>query len=200
MTIEFHCVQCGKLLRTSAEKAGLEAKCPGCGTSVTVPHPATDREDLDDFDEFYDDEFGSDYDEFESPPLPGRMKNCPMCGEQIQAAAVKCRYCGEEIYEPGQSIGGAGGRTTGMAGTALGTGIASIVFSLCCGCFSIPLGISAVTFGFLALSEIKRNKMAGKGMAIAGIVCGFVSILLFVLILVLQIFSGGFDQFRQFRR
>ena len=37
MAIEFRCTQCDKLLRTGDETAGKKAKCPECGTVVTVP-------------------------------------------------------------------------------------------------------------------------------------------------------------------
>ncbi|MBN2023057.1 MAG: hypothetical protein JW809_09715 [Pirellulales bacterium] len=40
MPIEFRCTQCDKLLRTPDETAGRQAKCPVCGTVVTVPEPA----------------------------------------------------------------------------------------------------------------------------------------------------------------
>ncbi len=37
MTIEFHCPVCRKLLRTNDNKAGVQANCPACGGTVTVP-------------------------------------------------------------------------------------------------------------------------------------------------------------------
>ena len=37
MAIEFRCTQCSKLLRTGDDTAGKQAKCPGCGTVMTIP-------------------------------------------------------------------------------------------------------------------------------------------------------------------
>jgi len=47
MPIEFSCTQCGRLLRTADETAGRSARCPACGTVMTVPDraepPAADQ-------------------------------------------------------------------------------------------------------------------------------------------------------------
>ncbi len=39
MPIEFRCTQCDKLLRTGDDTAGKQAKCPECGTVMSVPVP-----------------------------------------------------------------------------------------------------------------------------------------------------------------
>lgn len=41
MAIEFRCTQCGKLLRTADGTAGKQAKCPSCGTVVTIPEASS---------------------------------------------------------------------------------------------------------------------------------------------------------------
>jgi len=40
MPIEFRCTQCDKLLRTADDTAGKQAKCPACGTLLTIPAAA----------------------------------------------------------------------------------------------------------------------------------------------------------------
>jgi hypothetical protein len=55
--------------------------------------------------------------------------------------------------------------------------VASLVLGLCCWCFFVP-GVLAVIFGNLALQRIaaSEGREKGRGMAIAGIVLGWVSI------------------------
>lgn len=108
MSIEFRCPNCEKKLRTGDDKAGKTAKCPQCGTGVTVPG-ATQVED--DFGQF------PAFDEFEDgasslPPRRGRSTpaaevSCPMCGAKNDSRAPRCLSCGEEL---GDAVMAATGR------------------------------------------------------------------------------------------
>jgi hypothetical protein len=71
---------------------------------------------------------------------------------------------GQPYYPPSQ------GQTNGLA-------IASLVLGLCCWCFFVP-GILAVIFGNVALGRIamSEGREKGRGMAIWGIVLGWISI------------------------
>jgi len=104
VTIEFHCPHCEKLLKTADDKAGVRAKCPGCGEVVTVPTPQAEAAG---FDASFEESFGGAAggspppipvkSPAAPPPEPEEMRPCPMCGESIRAAATRCRYCGEVL-------------------------------------------------------------------------------------------------------
>ena len=66
--------------------------------------------------------------------------------------------------------------TSKSAITSLILGIVSIPFIYLFG-LGIILGILAIIFGIISLKKIRKGKLAGKGMAIAGIITGFIPII-----------------------
>ncbi|WP_018654206.1 DUF4190 domain-containing protein [Actinomadura flavalba] len=68
-------------------------------------------------------------------------------------------------------------RNNGMAVTSLVLGIASF---LCFGFLIIPQAL-AVIFGHVALGQIKRTREAGSGMAVAGLILGYLCLVGWIL-------------------
>ena len=66
----------------------------------------------------------------------------------------------------------------GLAVASMVCGILAIFPGCCCGLFGIPLSIVALVMGLVAMNQINQTQgmQSGKGMAIAGLVCGGVSI------------------------
>ncbi|MGD1086572.1 MAG: DUF4190 domain-containing protein [Verrucomicrobiota bacterium] len=76
--------------------------------------------------------------------------------------------------------------TNVMAGWALATGI----FAFCCCCLSFIVGPVSIVLGVMALSQIRQNpNQDGRGMAIAGIILGVFSLLLFVVAMLIYLLS-----------
>jgi len=78
-------------------------------------------------------------------------------------------------------------RTSGMAIASMVLGIAGIVALSCCCCGTgfVP-SVLAVVFGHVALYQIRRaeGRLEGTSMAIAGLVCGYIGLVINLVALV----------------
>ncbi len=104
---------------------------------------------------------------------------CPACGSAIGSDERFCRVCGRQVAAAQVSAAPIGtGETSGKA-------IASLVFGLFL--FFFPFSIVAIIFGHLSLSEIKKSagRLTGQGLAIAGLVLGYVGVATIPIVLII---------------
>jgi type IV pilus assembly protein PilA len=108
---------------------------------------------------------------------------CQGCGNSIVAGEKFCRVCGRAVSGASAGVPSAGAVAAGAAETS-GKAIASLVCGLL---FFVPLAfIAAIVFGHMALSEIKKSagRLRGEGLAIAGLVLGYVWVVFIPIILI----------------
>ena len=69
-------------------------------------------------------------------------------------------------------------RTHGLAIASMVCGILAVFPGCCCGLFGIPLSIAALIMGIVSISQINASagQLGGKGMALAGTICGGVAV------------------------
>lgn len=104
MTIEFHCPACDKLLSTTDERAGWMASCPGCREPVTVPHKSIDPSIAETLDYVPKSRSGADGERQFDKSTASAGQSCPMCGATLDAAAIRCGQCGENLSAQGDPL------------------------------------------------------------------------------------------------
>jgi len=117
------------------------------------------------------------------------VKQCANCKNNLADFVAVCPFCGASI--PVAQASQFGAQPPEWSGPPQNSGKA--IASLICGVvfFFWPLSVAAVILGHLALSDIKRSagRLAGRGMAIGGLVTGYigVSIIPFLIIAAIAI-------------
>jgi len=113
------------------------------------------------------------------------LKQCPHCAGNLADFVAVCPYCGAGV--PLAQPAGAAEPWNGPAPTS-GKATASLV----CGLvffFWPATAIAAVVLGHIALSEIKKSagRLAGRGLALAGLVLGYMGLSLIPLLVLAAI-------------
>jgi hypothetical protein len=109
----------------------------------------------------------------------------------LSAAAM----AGSGAYSP--QFAAAPQKTDGLAITSLVLGILSMI---CCG-MGILTGIPAVICGHIAMGRMKKDpNLQGKGLAIAGLIMGYLGIVVSVIYLIYVVAFGGMAAFEESMR
>ena len=114
------------------------------------------------------------------------LKQCTNCRGNLADFVTVCPYC--SVPQPVPQVGGA---LQGWDPTPQNSNKA--IASLVCGVLFMcaPASIAAIILGHLALADIKRTagRMAGHGMAIAGLVLGYVGVGLTAIYIIFMVFA-----------
>jgi uncharacterized C2H2 Zn-finger protein len=184
----FSCQRCGSVLEASGDMATRSGRCPTCGAVFTVPDvdpntglaagPATVADDgqLPTPMHAYATAGGK-------APTIRRLPNgdsviiCPRCNRNMPVDADLCGSCGLPFTMEGATTAAESveyGNAPATAALTVG------VLSLLTFCFPI-LGIVAILLGVRAIQKANSlgPQRTGRSMAIAGIVCGVLSITAF---------------------
>jgi predicted Zn finger-like uncharacterized protein len=185
------CTSCGAKIRVSDDAAGKKGKCPRCGVVFTIaapePEPPTTPPPLPD-----EPAATAVTESAGPPPLPPTTRRARYDEEEDEDDEPRRRRGYGSIRRP------RGDQHASLATAAMICGIVALVltFGLACCCPYVGLvpSVLAIVFGFLSMHGSNR------GMAISGIIMGFIAVALVVAVIVLNLVGFGFHmmQMQQF--
>ena len=174
----FNCGYCSSRLEATESMAAQEGQCPTCGNNITIPI-------LDRYGRLIDPKTRQIIKQDPHPvhayaaageraPTILRAKDgkqtikCPRCGGLSPITANNCKGCGMPFTMEGTTLE--------AAGTSNGFCVASLVLGIIglpAACVILP-SVLAIVFGIIGLNQVSKGGEGGggRGMAIAGIVCG----------------------------
>jgi hypothetical protein len=174
----FNCGYCSSRLEATESMAAQEGQCPTCGNNITIPI-------LDRYGRLIDPKTRQIIKQDPHPvhayaaageraPTILRAKDgkqtikCPRCGGLSPITANNCKGCGMPFTMEGTTLE--------AAGTSNGFCVASLVLGIIglpAACVILP-SVLAIIFGVIGLNQVSKGAEGGggRGMAIAGIVCG----------------------------
>jgi hypothetical protein len=174
----FNCGYCSSRLEATESMAAQEGQCPTCGNQITIPI-------LDRYGRLIDPKTHQIIKQDPHPvhayaaagdraPRILRAKDgkqiikCPRCSGQSPISANNCKACGMPFTMEGTTVEAAGA-SNGFCVASLVLGIIGIPAAC-----TMILPVLAVVFGIIGFIQVSRNEGegGGKGMAIAGMVCG----------------------------
>jgi DNA-directed RNA polymerase subunit RPC12/RpoP len=184
----FNCVYCSSRLEATESMAAQEGQCPTCGNNITIPildrygrliDPTTQQIIKQDPHPVHAYAAAGD-----RAPKILRLKDgeqsieCPRCRSLSSISSNNCKSCGMPFTMEGTTLE--------AAGTSNGFCVASLVLGIIglpASCVVVP-SILAVIFGIIGYNQVSRSgaESAGKGMAIAGMICGGIGTLLAIYI------------------
>ena len=182
----FNCGYCSSRLEATEAMGAQEGQCPTCGNTITIPI-------LDRYGRLIDPKTRQIIKQDPHPvhayaaageraPAILRGKDgkqsirCPRCSAVSPITANNCKSCGMPFTMEGTTLE--------AAGTSNGFCVASLVLGIIglpAFCSVIP-AVLAIIFGIIGYNQVTKSggEGGGKGMAIAGIVCGAIGCIAFV--------------------
>src|SRR5665213_974072 len=176
----FNCGYCSSRLEATESMAAQDGQCPTCGNNITIPI-------LDRYGRLIDPKTRQIIKQDPHPVhayaaagerAPGILRlpdgkhaiKCPRCGAMSAMSANNCKACGMPFTMEGTTLEAAG-TSNGFCVAALVLGI----IGLPAGCALVP-PVLAIVFGIIGYNQVSKSgvESGGKGMAIAGIVCGVI--------------------------
>ena len=113
------------------------------------------------------------------------MKYCPKCGFGMDDTSRFCSACGADTATAAPSV--LPPPPPLVNAPTSGKALASMILGICSFFFSVLTGIPAVILGHLAHAEIRRSagRLQGEGMALAGLILGYVSVVFIPIVLII---------------